>query len=86
MTASVKVFETKEQVALKGECQHAVSHGLIRPDDNEIEVQQGLPGRMSPDEITMFDATGMALQDLHRCKDRLKGQRSEYRHGRRDEQ
>ena len=72
MTASVKVFgDSRSQVALKGECQHAVSAGLIRPDDiTEIgEVLNGTkPGRMSPDEITMFDATGMALQDLIAAK------------------
>ena len=29
------------------------------------EVLEGLaPGRISPEEITLFDSTGMALQDL----------------------
>ncbi|MCW1712418.1 MULTISPECIES: ornithine cyclodeaminase family protein [Synergistaceae] len=72
ITANVRVFgDSRHQAAQKGECQHAVSAGLIKPDDiTEIgEVLNGTkPGRMSPDEITMFDATGMALQDLIAAK------------------
>jgi ornithine cyclodeaminase/alanine dehydrogenase len=72
ITATVKVFgDSRSQVAHKGECQYAVSMGLIMPECiTEIgEVLNGTkPGRTSADEITMFDATGMALQDLITAK------------------
>lgn len=72
ITATVKVFgDSRSQVSHKGECQHAVSMGLIMPECiTEIgEVLNGTkPGRTSADDITMFDATGMALQDLITAK------------------
>ena len=72
ITATVKVFgDSRSQVVHKGECQHAVSMGMILPECiTEIgEVLNGTkPGRTSADEITMFDATGMALQDLITAK------------------
>ncbi|OWV72279.1 ornithine cyclodeaminase [Rhizobium sp. R339] len=50
-----------------GECQHAVAQGMIAPIDiveigAVINGQQ--PGRTSPDQITLFDGTGVGLQDL----------------------
>ena len=63
-----RVFgDSRAQVTVKGESQHAVGRGLIAAEAvTEIgEVLNGTkPGRTSPDEITLFDATGMALQDL----------------------
>lgn len=50
-----------------GEMQTAYKKGLISVNDvDEIgEIISGsVPGRQSPDEITLFDATGMALQDI----------------------
>ena len=50
-----------------GEAQHAVKEGLISVADvNEIgAVINGThPGRSSTDEITLFDGTGVGLQDL----------------------
>lgn len=67
VVATSKLFcDSRQQVALKGECQHAVSEGLDPQGITEIgEVLNGIkPGRASDDEITLFDATGMALQDL----------------------
>ncbi|MDD4159563.1 MAG: ornithine cyclodeaminase family protein [Synergistaceae bacterium] len=72
ITAAVKVFgDSRSQVSQKGESQHAVSMGMIKPECiTEIgEVLNGTKeGRISADEITMFDATGMALQDLIAAK------------------
>ncbi|NLX84717.1 MAG: ornithine cyclodeaminase family protein [Synergistaceae bacterium] len=72
ITATVKVFgDSRIQVAQKGECQHALSRGMISSEQiTEIgEVLNGTRlGRTSADEITMFDATGMALQDLMTAK------------------
>jgi alanine dehydrogenase len=51
-----------------GECQHAFAAGLITGSSFRAslgEVVAGLaPGRRSHDEITIFDGTGVALQDL----------------------
>ena len=72
ITAAVKVFgDSRVQTAQKGECQHALSMAMISSEQiTEIgEVLNGTrPGRTSADEITMFDATGMALQDLITAK------------------
>jgi len=50
-----------------GECQHAIAKGLIKEGDiSQIgAVINGThPGRSSDDEITLFDGTGVGLQDL----------------------
>jgi ornithine cyclodeaminase/alanine dehydrogenase-like protein (mu-crystallin family) len=49
-----------------GECQHAFRTGLIEGVHAELgEILAGRkPGRESDSEITLFDATGIALQDL----------------------
>ncbi|MDR1916919.1 MAG: ornithine cyclodeaminase family protein [Synergistaceae bacterium] len=72
LLASASVFgDSRSQVSQKGESQHAVALGLIAAESiTEIgEVLNGTKrGRMSDDEITLFDATGMALQDLLSAK------------------
>jgi len=50
-----------------GEAQHAVASGLIKESDvNEIGavINGNHPGRSSDTEITLFDGTGVGLQDL----------------------
>ena len=60
--------DVPEQARLIGEFQHAFAQGLI--DDSNIRASLGAvvagiaPGRQSADEITIFDGTGVALQDL----------------------
>jgi ornithine cyclodeaminase len=65
--ASVFVDEASQAVSI-GECQHAFGAGLITEQSfrgSIGEVVAGLrPGRRSPEEITLFDGTGVALQDL----------------------
>lgn len=72
ITKNAKVFcDSRIQASQKGECQHAVSKGLITPESiTEIGevLNETKPGRISAEEITMFDATGMALQDLITAK------------------
>lgn len=55
------------QSATIGECQHAVAGGLIAESDI-IEIGAVIngthPGRTSETEITLFDGTGVGLQDL----------------------
>ena len=50
-----------------GEAQHAVAQGLIKPAQiTEIGavINGDRPGRQSADDITLFDGTGVGLQDL----------------------
>lgn len=64
--ATVFTDEVAQSVTI-GEAQHAVTQGLIsRVDVNELgAVINGThAGRTSTDEITLFDGTGVGLQDL----------------------
>lgn len=64
--ASVFTDEIAQAVSI-GECQHAIADGSLRA---EAITQLGKvilkehPGRQSEDEITLFDGTGVGLQDL----------------------
>ncbi|WP_136440147.1 iminosuccinate reductase BhcD [Pacificoceanicola onchidii] len=64
--ATVFTDEVAQSISI-GEAQHAVADGLIREED---VLQLGAvingthSGRTSNDEITLFDGTGVGLQDL----------------------
>lgn len=66
--ASAKVFaDDPDQARAIGECQHALAQGLlsgeaIRPIGEVINAAAG-PSR-GEDDITVFDGTGVGLQDL----------------------
>jgi ornithine cyclodeaminase/alanine dehydrogenase-like protein (mu-crystallin family) len=64
----VRVFcDDWEQASHNGDLVHAVSAGVLgREQVTELgTVLAGdAPGRTSPDEITVFDSTGLAIQDL----------------------
>ncbi|MDE3120685.1 MAG: ornithine cyclodeaminase family protein [Paracoccaceae bacterium] len=68
LLARARVFcDERAQSVTLGEAQHAVGAGLIGAEAiTEIgAVVAGLaPGRQSDDDITLFDGTGVALQDL----------------------
>jgi alanine dehydrogenase len=56
-----------EQASHGGELAHAVEEGVVTRDDvtDLGRVLTGdAPGRTSADDITMFDSTGLAIQDL----------------------
>ncbi len=64
--ATVFADEVAQSITL-GEAQHAMAAGLIAETDvNEIGavINGAHPGRTSADEITLFDGTGVGLQDL----------------------
>ena len=64
--ASVFTDEVAQSISI-GEAQHAIAQGLIRESDivQLGEVINGTnPGRTSEDQITLFDGTGVGLQDL----------------------
>ena len=64
--ASVFTDEIAQSVSI-GECQHAVAAGLKQTEDI-IEIGSVIngdhKGRQSLEEITLFDGTGVGLQDL----------------------
>jgi ornithine cyclodeaminase/alanine dehydrogenase-like protein (mu-crystallin family) len=68
MAASVVVVDLMPQAALIGDLHHAIARGLMRAEDVRAElgdvVAGRAPGRGSREEITIFDSTGIALQDL----------------------
>jgi alanine dehydrogenase len=66
--ARVRVFcDDWEQASHNGELVHAVEAGVLDRDDvTQLgDVLAGAaPGRESADEVTVFDSTGLAIQDL----------------------
>ncbi|WP_424980472.1 iminosuccinate reductase BhcD [Leisingera sp. S232] len=64
--ASVFTDEVAQSISI-GEAQHAVAQGLIRESDVAqigAVINGTNPGRTSADQITLFDGTGVGLQDL----------------------
>jgi len=67
LSKALVVGDSREQVVRQGECQTACRKGILRPEDIlEIgDVLEGkVQGRTSDEQITVFDSTGMALQDI----------------------
>jgi len=68
LVAAATVFTDEvEQSITIGETQHAIEAGLIDSSDitalGEV-INKDHPGRTSDEEITLFDGTGVGLQDL----------------------
>jgi len=66
--ARVRVFcDDWEQASHNGELVHAVEAGRISREDvtqfGDV-LADTAPGRQSPDDVTIFDSTGLAIQDL----------------------
>ena len=64
--ARVFTDEVAQSVSI-GEAQHAVAQGIIRQDDITpigAVIDGARPGRRDAAEITLFDGTGVGLQDL----------------------
>lgn len=62
------VVDSLDQCVEIGELQHAIAAGLVSRGDVYAELADVLgdrkPGRTSADEITLFDSTGTALEDV----------------------
>jgi alanine dehydrogenase len=62
------VADVLEQACVMGDLHHAIEQGVMSASDVHAElgeVMSGVkPGRSSPEEIIVFDSTGMALQDV----------------------
>jgi ornithine cyclodeaminase/alanine dehydrogenase-like protein (mu-crystallin family) len=68
LASSSVVADVREQCAEIGDLHHAIREGLMRLTDVHAELGEIVagrkPGRTSPEEITVFDSTGTALQDV----------------------
>lgn len=62
------VVDSLEQCATIGDLHHALAAGTIAPDGVHAELAELVSGRKagrtSRDEITLFDSTGIALEDV----------------------
>jgi alanine dehydrogenase len=62
------VVDDMTQAVHSGEVNVPISEGMLRPEEIYAqigEVLEGIvPGRTSSDEITIFDSTGLAIQDV----------------------
>jgi len=68
LMASAKVVaDSREQCCNIGDVHHAIGHGLMRPENVYAELSEIVagrkPGRISEDEIIIFDSTGIAIED-----------------------
>jgi alanine dehydrogenase len=68
MAAGVVVADVLEQCATIGDLHHALEAGVMSRDGVHAELADLVigrkKGRRSPEEITVFDSTGTALQDV----------------------
>jgi alanine dehydrogenase len=68
MAAAKIVVDVLDQCAIMGDLHHALDANAVTLADVHAELGEIVagkkPGRESPDEITIFDSTGMALQDV----------------------
>jgi alanine dehydrogenase len=68
MAGSKIVCDILEQCAVMGDLHHALDAGVVSRADVHAELGEivcgNKPGRESQEEITIFDSTGMALQDV----------------------
>jgi alanine dehydrogenase len=68
MAASKVVTDVTEQCASIGDLHHAIAAGVMKRIEVHAELGEVVAGsksgRTSPEEITIFDSTGMALQDV----------------------
>jgi alanine dehydrogenase len=68
MASSKVVTDVTEQCATIGDLHHAIVAGVMKRANVHAELGEVVAGsklgRTSPEEITIFDSTGMALQDV----------------------
>ncbi len=68
LAASKLVVDVLEQCATIGELHHALDSGVMRREDVFAELGEVVsgrrPGREDEDEVTIFDSTGTALEDV----------------------
>lgn len=66
--SSLVVVDEMDQAVHGGEVNVAISTGLYRPEQIAATLAQiisgEVPGRTAPDQVTVFDSTGLAIQDF----------------------
>jgi alanine dehydrogenase len=62
------VVDSLDQAAAIGDLHHALDSGTVRREDVHAELWEVVagrkPGRLSAEEVTVFDSTGVALEDV----------------------
>lgn len=62
------VVDSLDQCALIGDLHHAIAAGLVSRDEVHAGIEEVIegtkPGRTSAEQITVFDSTGTALEDV----------------------
>ena len=68
LAASAVVVDSLEQCATIGDLHHALGAGVMKREDVRAELGEVLagtrPGRRAPDEVVVFDSSGVALGDV----------------------
>ncbi|MEX2220456.1 MAG: ornithine cyclodeaminase family protein, partial [Candidatus Rokuibacteriota bacterium] len=68
MAGGTLVVDSLEQCASIGDLHHAIARGVLSPADVHAALADVVtgrkPGRRSPEEITIFDSTGVAIEDV----------------------
>jgi len=68
MVAGTVVVDSLEQCATIGDLHHALARGILSAADVHATLADVVaghkPGRTSADEITIFDSTGVAIEDV----------------------
>ena len=68
MARSTCVVDVLDQCARIGDLHHAIAAGAMRREDVHAELAEVVggrrPGRRAADEVTIFDSTGTALEDV----------------------
>jgi ornithine cyclodeaminase/alanine dehydrogenase len=68
MARALVVTDSTEQCISMGDLHHAIRAGTMRQADVHAELGELVagrrPGRTSPDEVTLFDGSGVGIQDV----------------------
>jgi ornithine cyclodeaminase/alanine dehydrogenase-like protein (mu-crystallin family) len=69
LLAASRVFvDSADQAAAIGDLHHAIANGFMRKEDVQAELWEVVAGRkagrVSDDEVTIFDSTGVAVEDV----------------------
>jgi len=68
MARSAVIVDVLQQSIIMGDMHHAINAGLMTPSDVRAElgtlIAQQRPGRLTDDEITIFDSSGTGVQDV----------------------
>jgi alanine dehydrogenase len=68
MAKAAVIADVLQQSIVMGDMHHAINAGVMTPSDVRAElgtlIAQQRPGRLTDDEITIFDSSGTGVQDV----------------------